>query len=473
MSEEKFDVAVIGSGPGGYVAAIRAAQLGLKTVCIDKWEEAGKVQLGGTCSNTGCIPSKALLDSSEHFVRIASGELAVHGISAGEVTLDINKMMARKNKIVRSNTLGIAALFKKNKVELMQGTVSFASANDLEITSADGKMSSCSADYIIIATGSVPVELPIASFDYPQVVENSGALSFDRVPTRLGVIGAGVIGLELGSVWRRLGSEVTLFEALPDFLPAADRHIAAAVEKSMRKQGLHIHLNTKVVATAIEGNQVKVSYENSEGTHEALFDKLIVAVGRRPLTEELNLGAAGVQTDERGFVLVDDQCHTNVPNIYAIGDVVRGPMLAHKASEEGVMAAECIAGQKGHVNYALIPNVIYTWPEVAWVGKSEAELNDEGRTIKTSQFPFMASGRAKAMEAAEGFVKLIADGQTDEILGAHIFGPNASELIAEMVLAMEYRATAEDIALTIHAHPTLAEAVHEAALGLNNRMIHL
>lgn len=473
MSDENYQVAVIGAGPGGYVAAIRAAQLGLKTVCIEKWVTGDKIQLGGTCSNVGCIPSKALLDSSEHYYRLASGELGVHGIGAGEVTLNVEKMMARKNKIVRSNTMGIASLFKKHHIELISGQVSFASANDLEITGQDGKISSLRADNIIIATGSVPVELPMASFDYPQIVENSGALAFDRVPERLGVIGAGVIGLELGSVWRRLGSEVVLFEALAEFLPAADRQIAKAVEKSLRKQGMDIRLNTKVTATEIENNQVKVSYEDQQGTHEAIFDKLIVAVGRRPLTEELNLGAAGVQHDDRGYILVDDQCHTNVSNIYAIGDVVRGPMLAHKASEEGVMAAECIAGLKGHLNYALIPNVIYTWPEVAWVGKSEAALKDEGRSIKTAQFPFMASGRAKAMESTEGMVKLLADAQTDEILGAHIFGPNASELIAELVLAMEYRATAEDIALTMHAHPTLAEAIHEAALGLNDRMIHM
>ena len=472
----QYDVIVIGAGPGGYVAALRCAQLGLTTACVDSWINGeGKPALGGTCLNVGCIPSKALLDSSHYYMHIKHG-MAEHGISVSGAAIDVNRMIARKEKIVSQLTQGIAGLFRKNKVTWLQGHGRLLPGNQVEITPVNGEgtaKTTVAAKHIIIATGSVPARIPPALVDQERIVDSTGALDFNQAPRTLGVIGAGVIGLELGSVWSRLGSEVLILEALDEFLVAVDRQIANEAWKILQKQGLDIRLGARVTGTGTNNQQVIVNYEDKQGKHQVVVDKLIVAVGRTPNTAGLGAESCGLLMDERGFILVDEECRTNLPDVYAIGDVVRGPMLAHKASEEGVAVAERIAGRPGHMNYETIPWVIYTWPEIAWVGKTEQELKDSGTDYRCGVFPFTASGRARAMGESGGLVKFIADARTDRILGLHIIGPNASELITEGVLAMEFDSSSEDIARTIHAHPTLTEALHEAALAVDQRTLHL
>ena len=471
MSMENFEVVIIGSGPGGYVAAIRAAQLGFKTACVERWADgAGMLVLGGTCLNVGCIPSKALLDSSHHYEFIQQ-HAKEHGIDA-QASIDVARMQARKGKIVQGLTQGIGGLLKKNKVTALHGHGRLASASSVEVTAADGTKTVVGAHYVIIAAGSIPASIAPAPVDQKLIVDSSGALAFDKVPQRLGVIGAGVIGLELGSVWRRLGAEVTVLEALPDFLPTADTAVSKEALKILAKQGLDIRLGAKVTAASVAGQVVKIEYSRGDSRQSAEFDRLIVAVGRQPNTDDLGLASANIACDARGFIMVDDHCHTGVGNIYAIGDCVRGPMLAHKASEEGVAVAERIAGQQPHVDFNVIPWIIYTWPEIAWAGVTEQGARAAGHTVRTGSFPFMASGRARAMGDAEGFVKIIADADSDRVLGVHIIGPHASELIAEAVTVMEFGGSAEDIARTVHGHPTLAEAMHEAALAVDKRAIH-
>ncbi|KGI78180.1 dihydrolipoyl dehydrogenase [Oleiagrimonas soli] len=472
MSETKFDVIVIGGGPAGYVAAIRAAQLGLKTACIDAFEgKDGKQALGGTCLNVGCIPSKALLDSSRQFENLTS-HFDVHGITAKDPQIDVKTMVGRKDKIVKQFTGGIGMLFKSNKVTPFFGTGKLLAGNKVEVTGKDGDTQTLEAVNVILATGSVPVELPFAKFDGKLIVDNAGALDFDKTPKRLGVIGAGVIGLELGSVWRRLGAEVTVIEALPDFLAAADQDIAKIAAREFKKQGLDIRLGAKVSKAEAKKTVVEITYEDKNGEQKLTVDKLLVAVGRRAYTEGLLGEGTGVKTDERGRIAVDEHCWTGVDGVWAVGDCVRGPMLAHKGSEEGVMVAELIAGKAGHIDYDVIPWVIYTEPEVAWAGKTEQQCKDEGIPYKTGSFPFSAIGRAVAMNDTAGQVKVIAHAETDRLLGVHMVGPCVSELIAEAVVAMEFKGSAEDLARIVHAHPTLSEAVHEAALSVDKRAIH-
>ncbi|MGH8614421.1 MAG: dihydrolipoyl dehydrogenase [Gammaproteobacteria bacterium] len=469
-----FDVLVIGAGPGGYVAAIRAAQLGLRTAVVDQWiAENGKPVLGGTCLNVGCIPSKALLDSSHHFEFITHHAEA-HGIKVGDAHYDLESMMQRKNKVVQTLTQGIATLFRKHKVEWLQGHARLVGNLQVEITSHDkDEKQAVSAAHIIIATGSIPASIPQAPIDQKHIVDSTEALCFSEAPKRLGVIGAGVIGLELGSLWRRLGSEVIVLEALQDFLPSADRDIARAAFKTLTQQGLTIRLGARVSKTAITDKGVTVHYQHQGEEQSTSVDKVIVAVGRKPYTENLNIEALAIETDAEGFIAVDEYCRTRVPNVYALGDVVRGPMLAHKAQEEGMAVAEHIAGQASFVDHNTVPWVIYTWPEIAWVGKTEQSLKAAGIECRSGSFPFLASGRARAMGETEGLVKVIADAKSDRVLGVHLFGANASELIAETVLAMAFEGDSEDIARTIHAHPTLAEALHEAALAVHGRPIHI
>ncbi|MEK8020556.1 MAG: dihydrolipoyl dehydrogenase [Candidatus Parabeggiatoa sp.] len=468
-----YNVIVIGAGPAGYVAAIRCAQLGLKTACVDKWlNPSGKPSLGGTCLNVGCIPSKALLDSSHHYYFLQK-QAAEHGIKFGGLSIDIGAMQARKNRIVKTLTKGIGSLFKQNKVASLEGAARLTGNQALEITAQNGSKQTLTADNIIIATGSIPTPIPVASIDNKLIVDSTGALAFDSVPKRLGVIGAGAIGLELSSVWSRLGSQVTILEALPDFLAAADRKIAAAAQRELKKQGLDIHLGASVTSATVRNNEVTVSYQDEKkGEQQRVVDKLIVAVGRKPNTAGLEAAEIGIQINERGFIQVNEHRETSVPGIYAIGDVIGGPMLAHKGSEEGVMVAERLAGQKSEMSYETVPWVIYTHPEIAWVGRTEEQLQAAGIEYKVGQFPFVASGRARAHGDTSGMVRMIADAKTDRLLGVHIFGHSASELIAEAVLAMEFQGSAEDLARTIHAHPTLSEAMHEAALGVDERMIH-
>jgi dihydrolipoamide dehydrogenase len=472
---KSYDVVVIGAGPGGYVAAIRAAQLGLSVACVEGWlNSSGKPALGGTCLNVGCIPSKALLDSSHHYTFIRHGA-ADHGINVPGATIDVNRMMARKDRIVQLLTQGIAGLFRKNNVEWLQGFGSLLPDRQVEITPVGQEPAEpyvVAARHVIIATGSVPIRIGAAPADNEMIVDSTGALNFHEAPRRLGIIGAGVIGLELGSVWSRLGSQVVVLEALDEFLPAADSQIAVEAERILRKQGLDIRLGTRVTGTGSNNREVTVNFESKDGKQQLSVDRLIVAVGRRPNTSGLGAEKVGLKLDERGFIHADEHCRTNLPDVYAIGDVVRGPMLAHKASEEGVAVAERIAGHAGHINYAIIPWVIYTWPEIAWVGRTEQELKSAGVEYRVGTFPFAASGRARALGETGGMIKMIADARTDRILGVHILGPGASELIAEAVLAMGFDGSAEDIALTIHAHPTLAEAMHEAALGVAGRTLH-
>ncbi len=473
-----YDVAVIGAGPGGYVAAIRAAQLGLSTVCIDAWKNAkGKASLGGTCLNVGCIPSKALLESSENYER-AQHKFADHGIEVTGLSLDIGKMQARKSKIVDTFTTGISLLFKKNKVDSMHGMGRFVGTGDggyrIEVA-GDGTPEVIEAKHVVIATGSLPRPMPGVTVDNKIVCDNIGALSFGEVPKRLGVIGAGVIGVEMGSVWRRLGADVTILEALPTFLAAADEQVAKeAFRQFTGPLGVKIYTGAKVASVTAGKSSVTVEYADREGVrHVTEFDRLVVAIGRVPNTAGLNAESVGLKLDARGYVEVDDHCATNLPNVYAVGDAVRGPMLAHKSSEEGVAVAETIAGQAGHVNLDTIPWVIYTAPEIAWVGRTEQELKAAGIAYNAGQFPFIASGRARALGETAGFVKMLADATTDRILGVHIIGPFASELIGEAVVAMEFGATSEDIARIVHAHPSLSEAVHKAALGVGKRAIHI
>ena len=470
----KYDVVVIGAGPGGYVAAIRCAQLGLKTACVDQWlDPAGKPSLGGTCLNVGCIPSKALLDSSHHYHNLTH-LLPAHGISVKDPSIDVAAMLARKDTVVKTLTGGIAGLFKKNKVDWLQGTGSLQPGGQVAVTGHDGNTEIVDTGKVIIATGSVPIDIPAAPVDGEAIVDSEGALAFKEVPKRLGVIGAGVIGLELGSVWGRLGSEVVLLEALPDFLAPVDRQIAKEALKVFKGQGLDIRLGALVTKAKKSGWAVNVQYKdtaNDQG-HELEVDKLIVCVGRRPYTDGLNAEAAGVKTDERGRIEVDGYCRTSAEGIYAVGDAVQGPMLAHKASEEGIAVAELIAGQSAHIDHSTVPWVIYTHPEIAWVGKTEAELKAEGIPLRAGSFPYRALGRAHGAGETTGLIKIIGHHKTDRILGVHIFGASASELIAEAVTAMEFHASTEDLARTVHAHPTLSEAMHEAALAVDGRAIH-
>lgn len=472
---KNFDVLVIGGGPGGYIAAIRAAQLGFHTACIDEWkDEKGNPAPGGTCTNVGCIPSKALLQSSEHYEH-AGHAFADHGIEVKDLGLNLEKMLSRKNTIVKQNNDGILYLFKKNKVTFFHGHGSFVKGdvNGYEVKLTGAVEESITARQVIIATGSSARALPGVPFDEQLILSNTGALAITEVPNKLGVIGAGVIGLEMGSVWRRLGAQVTVLEALPAFLGAVDEQIAREAQKLLTRQGLTVNLGVKIGDIKAGRKQVTVAYTDSQGNaQKAVFDKLIVSIGRTPNTTGLNAEGIGLKLDERGFIAVDGDCRTNLPNVWAIGDVVRGPMLAHKAEEEGVAVAERIAGQHGHVNFDTIPWVIYTAPEIAWVGKNEQQLKAEGVAYKAGTFPFLANGRARALGDTSGMVKFLADARTDEILGVHIVGPMASELIAEAVVAMSFRASAEDIARICHAHPSLSEATKEAALAVDARALN-
>jgi dihydrolipoamide dehydrogenase len=468
---DAYDVIVIGAGPAGYPAAIRAGQNKLKVACVDEWQNAdGSYAFGGTCLNAGCIPSKALLESSELFQR-AKDEFAVHGIKIGSLALDLGAMQKRRATVVKTMTNGINALFKANGVVGIQGHGRLLPGNKVLVKAPDGSESTLEAKDIILASGSIPIRLRSVPHDGKYIVDSWNALEFDAVPQRLGVIGAGVIGLELGSVWRRLGSEVVVLEALDQFLPMVDQTIAKEAQRHFKKQGLDIKLGAKVSSAAVSGNAVDVVYSDAQGEHSLQVDKLVVAVGRRPFTEGLLAEGTGVQVDERGFIKVDEHCRTNVPHVWAVGDVVRGPMLAHKGKEEGVMAADLIAGHYGEVNYKVIPSVIYTQPEIAWVGQTEEQVKAGGRPYKTGTFPFAASGRARAMEAGAGMAKIVSAKDDDEVLGIHVIGPMAGELIGEAVLAMEYSASTEDIQRTIHAHPTLSEAIHEAALAVDKKAI--
>ncbi len=475
MSDKQFDVVVIGGGPGGYVAAIRAAQLGFKVACIDEAQNAkGGPALGGTCTNVGCIPSKALLQSSEHFEHAGHG-FKEHGINVSGLELDLGAMLKRKDSVVKANNDGIVYLFKKNKVTFFhgRGTLAGKAGEGFTINVSGKTADTITAKNVIVATGSNPRELPGTPFDEKIVLSNTGALAIDAVPAKLGVIGAGVIGLEMGSVWRRLGAQVTVLEGLPAFLGAVDQQIAKEAQKAFTKQGLAIHLGVKIGNITKGADSVTVEYADATGTAQtATFDRLIVSIGRVPNTIGLGFESVGLQLDERGFIAVDDECRTAVPGIWAVGDVVRGPMLAHKAEEEGVAVAERIAGQHGHVNFNTIPWVIYTSPEIAWVGRTEEQLKKDGVAYKAGTFPFMANGRARALGDTTGMVKVIADASTDEILGVHIVGPVASELISEAVVAMEFKASAEDIARICHAHPTLSEATKEAALAVDKRSLN-
>ena len=474
MSQE-FDVIVIGGGPGGYIAAIRAAQLGFKVACIDEWKNAkGGPALGGTCTNTGCIPSKALLQSSEYYEQ-AGHHFADHGIEVKGLNLDLAKMIGRKENVVKQNNDGVIYLFKKNKVAFYHGRGSFAAARDgaYEIKVVGAAEEVISGKHVILATGSNARALPGAPFDEINILSNDGALRMGAVPQKLGVIGAGVIGLEMGSVWRRLGSDVTILEGLPVFLGAVDQQVAKEAHKVFLKQGLKIELGVKVGEIKNGENSVSIAYANAKGEAQMLeVDKLIISIGRTANTIGLSPEAVGLSLDERGEIVVDADCKTNLPNVWAIGDVVRGPMLAHKAEEEGVAVAERIAGQHGHVNFNTVPWVIYTSPEIAWVGQTEEQLKAQGHAYKSGSFPFMANGRARAMGDTTGMVKMLADAVTDEILGVHIVGPMAGELIAECVVAMEFRASSEDIARICHAHPSLSEATKEAALAVGKRTLN-
>jgi dihydrolipoamide dehydrogenase len=475
MSNKQFDVIVIGGGPGGYVAAIRAAQLGFNVACVDEWKNAkGGPALGGTCTNIGCIPSKALLQSSEHYDH-ASHHFADHGIKVEGLGLDLDKMLARKDAVVKQNNDGITYLFKKNKITSFHGRASFVKTDETgyELKVVGAAEESISGKHIIVATGSNARALPGAPFDEENILSNDGALRIQGVPKKLALIGSGVIGLEMGSVWRRLGAEVTVLEALPTFLGAVDEQIAKEALKAFTKQGLKIELGVKVGEVKSGKKGVSIAYTDAKGGAQALeVDRLIVSIGRVPNTIGLAPDAVGLKLDERGAILVDDECKTNLPNVWAIGDVVRGPMLAHKAEEEGVAVAERIAGQHGHVNFNTIPWVIYTSPEIAWVGQTEQQLKASGRAYKAGTFPFLANGRARALGDTTGMVKFLADASTDEILGVHMVGPQVSELISEAVVAMEFKASAEDIARICHAHPSLSEATKEAALAVDKRTLN-
>ena len=473
---KKYDVLVIGAGPAGYVAAIRAAQLGKITACIDAGiGKNGKPALGGTCLNVGCIPSKAWLESSEYYYDILH-KMGDHGIKADQLHLDVPAMAARKDKIVTTLTRGIESLFKKNKVDWLPGKGRLLPGNKVEVTPTDKKDAApeiVEAEHIIIATGSVPRHIPNAFIDDKFLFDSTGALDFTTVPRKLVIIGAGVIGLELGSVWKRLGSEVILLEAMDTFLAMADEQIAKEAHKEFKRQGLDIRLGARVLSATPKSKNVVIQYQDESGDHALECDRVIVAVGRKPMLAGLDADKVGIEMDEGGYIHVDEYCNTNLPNVYAIGDVVRGPMLAHKGSEEGVMVAERIAGQETRINHETIPWVIYTSPEIAWVGKNEKQLKAAARKFKVGVFPLAASGRAKAMGVDSGLVKIIADTKTDRILGVHMIAPAASELIAEAVVAMEFAASAEDLSRIVHAHPSISEAMHEAALAVHGRTIHI
>jgi len=472
---QAFDVVVIGGGPGGYIAAIRAAQLGLKTACIDEWRGAeGKPALGGTCTNVGCIPSKALLQSSENFEQAGHG-FAEHGVVVKGLDLDLVRMLARKDKVVKASNDGIAYLFRKNKIVFFHGSGSFveAGADGCEVAVKGAQNEALTAKHVIIATGSSPRALPEAGFDEKLILSNTGALALPEVPRRLGVIGAGVIGLEMGSVWRRLGAEVTILEALPAFLGAADEQIATEAWKVFAKQGLKIELGVKITGVKAM-KEVTVEYADADGkAQRTVFDRLVVSIGRIPNTSGLNAEGVGLKLDERGFIAVDEDCRTNLSNVWAVGDVVRGPMLAHKAEEEGAAVAERIAGQKPHVDFNTVPWVIYTSPEIAWVGKTEQQLKAEGVEYRAGTFPFSANARARALGDTAGLVKFLAETKTDQILGVHIMGPFAGELIAEAVVAMEFHGSSEDIGMICHAHPSLSEAMKDAALAVDKRALNI
>jgi dihydrolipoamide dehydrogenase len=476
---QQFDVVVIGAGPGGYIAAIRAAQLGFKVACVDEWQNAaGGPAPGGTCTNVGCIPSKALLQSSEHYEQ-AAHHFVDHGITVEGLKIDVPKMVGRKDGVVKQNNDGILYLFKKNKVSFFHGRGSFVKTSDTgyEIAVTGDKPDTLVGTHVIVATGSSARQLPGAAFDEKLILSNDGALNIADTPKKLGVIGSGVIGLEMGSVWRRLGAEVTVLEGLPTFLAAVDDQVAKEAHKLFVKQGLNLQLGVKITEVKAtkkgKATGVEVTYTDAKGAEQKLeVDKLIISIGRVPNTTGLNAEAVGLSLDERGAIVVNDDCQTNLPKVWAVGDVVRGPMLAHKAEEEGVAVAERIAGQHGHVDFNLIPWVIYTSPEIAWVGKTEQALKAEGRPYKAGSFPFLANGRARALGDTTGFVKFLADAQTDEILGVHIIGPLASELIAEACVAMAFKASAEDIARICHAHPSLSESTKEAALAVDKRTLN-
>ncbi len=465
---ERYDLVVIGSGPGGYVAAIRAAQLGMKVACVEK-----RATLGGTCLNVGCIPTKAMLDSSEIYAQ-ARAHFGRHGVKVGEVGLDLGAMMARKDKVVKSNTDGIAYLFKKNKITSVLGTGRLAGQGKVAVKGADGKETVLETKAILLATGSEPVELPSLPFDGKSMVSSTEALAFDKVPEHLIVVGGGYIGLELGSVWKRLGAKVTVIEFLPRLLPLTDGEIVEQLHRSLRKQGLEFHLEHKVTGADRSGDKVVVKATGPKGDVQFTGDKVLAAVGRRPYTAGLGLKEAGVHVEERGGrVPVNEDFQTNVQGIYAIGDLINGPMLAHKAEEDGVACVERLAGKKTHVNYDTVPSVIYTWPEVSSVGLTEEQVKQSGREYRVGKFPFSANPRARCMDETEGLVKILADAKTDRVLGVHIFGPRASDMIAEAVAVMEFAGSAEDIARTCHAHPTLSEAMKEAALAVDRRAIHI
>ena len=469
---QQYEVIVVGAGPAGYVCAIRCAQLGLKVACIDKRVNAkGNARLGGTCLNVGCIPSKALLDSTHHF-QFMNEEATMHGLRVSGLEMDVPAMQKRKNRVVQALTGGIASLLKKSKVDVFAGTAGFMDSNRIRVDHADGSSQELQGQFIVIASGSVPVDIPVAQVDGVNIIDSTGALELRNVPESLGIIGAGAIGLEMGSVWSRLGSKVVILEALPEFLPTADQTVSSEAFKILTQQGLDIHLNCRVNDAQVKDRVVRVTYGMDDDEHFLEVDKLIVAVGRGPDTEGLHLDELDIKTDQKGFVEVDSRWETSVKGIYAIGDVTGGAMLAHKGSEEGMALAELLAGQSAHVNYEAIPWVIYTWPEIAWVGKSERQCKESGIEYRTGVFPFMALGRARAMGDTKGLFKIIGDARTDRVLGVHILGPNASELICEAVVAMESELYTEDLARMVHAHPSLAEGMHEAALALDGRAIH-
>ncbi|MEX1186414.1 MAG: dihydrolipoyl dehydrogenase [Gemmatimonadaceae bacterium] len=466
-SPSTVDVVIIGGGPGGYVAAIRAAQLGLATVCVEQAKT-----LGGTCVNIGCIPSKALLTSSEHY-EFARLHAAAHGVKTSGVELDLAAMLKRKDDVVAQNTKGIEFLFRKNKITWAKGRGTLKAGNVVDVAGEDGKTTSYQAKHVIIATGSIPIELPFLKFDEDRVLSNDGALRIAEVPKHLVVIGGGIIGLELGSVWRRLGAKVTVVELTPTILPGTDHEVVKEADKIFRKQGLDLRVGTKVTGARVEKNRVLVDIDANGKTETLEADRVLVSVGRKPSLQGIDAKALGLNVGQRGELVVDGQMRTNLPDVYAIGDAVGGKLLAHKAEEEGVVAAEVIAGHKARMDYRSMPSVVYTWPEIATVGLSEQEVKDSGRKFKVGKFPFSANGRARSMNETSGFVKFIADAKTDELLGCHIIGANASELIQEVVLAFEYRGSSEDIGITVHSHPTLSEVVKEAALGVLGRSIHI
>ncbi len=472
MSEKQFDLIVIGGGPGGYVAAIRAAQLEMKVLLIDdRTDDKGRPAPGGTCLNVGCVPSKALLDSSKHYHHIQH-DYAAHGIGVKDLSIDVGQMIDRKRGVVRQLNGGLLQLFKANKIEFANGRGKLKNGRCVAVEPVEGDPWEATGKHVILAAGSVPFTIPNVEIDNEHIVDNVGALEFSSVPERLGIIGAGVIGLEMGSVWQRLGSEVILFEALKELLPVVDPDVSKAAARIFKKQGLDIRLDTRVASAEVVDGKVKVTFEQGDNTKTETFDKLLVAVGRKAASEGLLAEDSGVQLTDRGQVEVDEHCRTSVENVWAIGDLVRGPMLAHKASEEGVAVVETIAGSHGHINLDHVPWVIYTDPEIAWVGKTERQLTDAGIEYRAGSFPFAATGRGLAMGEAQGHVKILADAETDRILGAQIIGPTASEMIAEIVVAMEFAGASEDLARIVHAHPTLSEAIHEAALSVDKRAIH-